>query len=59
LRFPVSFDGLRNIWLMLIILGALIFVPAGGRELVMKTPSFFTFVFKFAMPVFALISFFF
>ncbi len=29
------FDGLRNIWLMLVILGALIFVPAGWRELVM------------------------
>ena len=29
------FDGLRNIWLMLIILGTLIFVPPGWRELVM------------------------
>jgi Na+/H+ antiporter NhaD/arsenite permease-like protein len=29
------FDGLRNIWLMLAILAALIFVPFGWRELVM------------------------
>lgn len=29
------FDGLRNIWLMLVILGALIFIPAGWRELIM------------------------
>ena len=29
------FDGLRNIWLMLVILGALIMVPAGWRELIM------------------------
>ena len=29
------FDGLRNIWLMLVILAALIFIPAGWREVVM------------------------
>ncbi len=29
------FDGLRNVWLMLVILGALIAVPAGWRELIM------------------------
>ncbi len=29
------FEGLRNIWLMLVVLAALIFVPAGWREMLM------------------------